>query len=500
MGEIKNSILTINPPDYKKSIMKGENFYIKFSLFTPDAEALLIRILHRYLEKHDILYMKDVLITVLREVITNGVKANTKRMYFSKKKLDITKKDDYRSGMETFKKEVYEEKSEILEEMKMSNLYVQVLFKNSPEKLRIEIINNTPIIEEELTKIEARIKKGYLYNDVSESFGDVLDDSEGAGLGLIIAVMLLKNAGFSPESFNITTDKRRTVAQLIIPQKLNRSEFNSKIADEILKEVEKIPSLPENILEIQRLCSNPKSTIKEISESIKRDPGLTTSILKLANSAGYIVLNKVETIEQAVKIIGLKGINTLLIASGVQKIMDSRYSRFKAIWDNSYRAAFYAQKIAMHVKKTGLSQFAYLSALLSDIGKIVLLAIEPEKTNKIKEIAGIKKFEDSTLIEEITIGISHSTLGSLICKKWKFNEAFVKTIEFHNRPHIAYEKYRELIYIVYLAKVFTEIEDNKYRFEVIEKDVLEYFNINNSEDFKMLHGILLNSYNEQYTV
>ena len=494
MGETEESLLILNPPDFKKSIKEGENFYIQFPLYTPEVEAHFVRVLHRYLERYDILYLKDVLNVVLKELITNGIKANIKRLYFNLQNLDITKTVDYRKGMETFKSDVYEEESDIFEKLKKAKLAVRVLFETLSGEFRINVINNTPLLNEELKKIDGRIKKAYTYNDISEAFTDVLDDSEGAGLGLIIALMLLKNAGFPPEAFTLSTKKGLTTAKIHISQDINRSDFNVRIADEILKEVEKIPSLPENILEIQRLCSNPKSTIKQIAQSIKRDPGLTTAILKLANSAGYIILNKVKTIEEAVKIIGLRGVNTLLIASGVQKIMDSRYSKFKAIWENSYKTAFYAQKIAIQMRKSKLSQFTYLSTLLSDIGQIVLLSLKPEKTNRIKEIAGIKSFDDSNLLEEISLGISHSTLGSLICKKWRFNEALVKAIEFHHRPYIAPEKYRELVYLVYLANVFTEIEDKKYRFEIVEEEVLEYFSMTKREDFDRLHGILMKAY------
>ena len=34
---------------------------------------------------------------------------------------------------------------------------------------------------------------------------------------------------------------------------------------------------------------------------------------------------------------------------------------------------------------------------------------------KLKEIAGNKAIEDPTLLEEINLGISHSSLGGMIC-------------------------------------------------------------------------------------
>lgn len=492
-GTAQTQIL-LNPPNFKDAIKNSEDFYIQFSRITPEAEETLIKILHRYLENHDILYMKDMLLTVLKELINNAIKANAKRLYFRQKNLDIKNKDEYRKGMETFKEEVFSENNPILEQLHDAKLIVRIFFKVLPETLRISVINNMPILEEELSKVESRVKKAYTYNDISDAFDDVLDDSEGAGLGLIMALILFKNVGFPRDSFSITTDGKLTITKIVIPKHSDPLEFHTKIADELLEELENIPSFPENIVEIQRLCANPESTIREIAESIKRDPGLTTAILKLANSAGYITIKKIETIEEAVKIIGTKGINTLLVASGVQKILDSRYKKFESVWKKSYKTAFYAQRIAIQLKRSKMGEFAYLAALLADIGKIVVLSINPAKMGKLIEITGNKNLADTNILEEITLGISHSTLGSLICKKWKFNDALVKTIEFHHRPHLSPEKYRDLIFTVYLAYVFAEIEDKNFRFEIVDEDVLEFFNLVDKKNFEMLHHILREAY------
>ncbi len=496
-GNLEGAIdtqIVLNPVDFKEAIKNGEDCYMQFSRMTLEVEEKLIKMLHRFLEIHDILYLKDVLLTVLKEVINNSIKANAKRLYFKQKGLDIKNKDEYRTGMEEFKDTVFGTEGTILGDLHDAKLIVRVFFKALPDVLRLSVINNIPILDEELKKVESRLKKAYSYSDIAEAFDDVLDDSEGAGLGLIMALMLFKNVGFPQDSFTIGTDGKLTITKIIIPKKANDTEFYSTIADEIMEEVDNIPSFPENIVEIQRLCANPEASVRDISDSIKRDPGLITALLKLANSAGYITAKRIETVEEAVMIIGTKGINMLLVATGVQKILDARYKKFETIWKNSSKTAFYSQRIAMQLRRTKLAEFAYLAALLSDIGKIVLLSIHPDKIARLSEIAGTKSMGDSNLLEEISLGISHSTLGSLICKKWKFNEALIKAIEFHHRPHMAPEKYRDIVYTVYLAYTFTEIETRNMRFEIVDEDALEYFNLTNKKDFELLHKILKEAY------
>ena len=57
----------------------------------------------------------------------------------------------------------------------------------------------------------------------------VLDDSEGAGLGLVILVLMLKKMGLGEDSFDILSDGTETVARIVIPleQAISASIQNS---------------------------------------------------------------------------------------------------------------------------------------------------------------------------------------------------------------------------------------------------------------------------------
>ena len=184
----------------------------------------------------------------------------------------------------------------------------------------------------------------------------------------------------------------------------------------------------------------------------------------------------------------------------MHKVIDSRYKKFESIWKDSYKRAYYSQKIAMQLKRTKISEFAYLAGLLADIGKIVLLSINPEQLKKLKEIAGNKAIEDPTLLEEISLGVSHSTIGALICEKWHFNESLIQAIEYHHRPHMAPEQIIKLVYIVYLADVYVDIENRKCRYEIVDEDVLDYFDLKTKESFEMLHKILKETYISQLNI
>ncbi len=484
----------LNTEDYRSSIAKKEDFFIQFPLFTQDVEAMLFKILHRYLEEFDLIYLKETIISIVKELVNNSIKANMKRLYFKINELDIDKIEDYRTGMEKFKEDTYEaDDDKYFEKLKQSQLVVRASFGATKKFFHINVINNIPILESELTKINARAQKAFTYDDISHAFDDILDESEGAGLGLIMSLMMLKNVGLTKDSFKIYKKDNLTIATISIPKDLSKQTSKIEITEEILKEIDELPTFPENIKEIQSLAHDKDSSIKIIAEKIYKDPGITASILKLANSAGYIRSNKADSLEDAIKIIGMKGLNTLLLASGVNSMLESRYKKFENLWKTSYQRAFYAQNIANQVKLSKVGEFTYLAGLLADIGKIVMLSTKPEILERLNNLTG-KKSTAGNLLEEISLGISHSSLGAEICKKWKFNENLCKTIEFYNRPHMTTKNLKQLIYIVYLANTFINIEARKMRFEIVDEDVLDYFNLNNKEIFTKLHESLKDGY------
>ncbi|MGV7930752.1 MAG: HDOD domain-containing protein [Spirochaetota bacterium] len=142
--------------------------------------------------------------------------------------------------------------------------------------------------------------------------------------------------GLPPETFSITTDGKLTIDQNQHTQAYRRRRVQRKDRRGHSPGARKHPLVPrKHNRDPAALRESRFRPLREIADSIKRDPGLTTALLKLANSAGYITIKKIETIEEAVKIIGTKGINMLLVATGVQKVLDSRYKKFETIWKNS---------------------------------------------------------------------------------------------------------------------------------------------------------------------
>lgn len=490
LAETENKTYTLSVPDYKEAVAEGKELFLQFNTLTPEAEIALVKVVHRHLEYLDILYLKDYVILILMELIKNAVKANIKRIFFKENSLDINNSGDYRKGMERFKEEAIEKDIQIYTDKLASfNLVTRVAFKNTANFLHISVINNAPILNSELKKVQGRIAKAYRYKELVEAFSDVLDDSEGTGLGLIVAMTVLKNSGLRADVFKLYKKGDLTIAAISIPKNITEKAEKNRIADIVADELEHLPTFPSNIVELQNLCKQPDISIKTIAEAIGRDPALTASMFRMANSAGYVGIQKVGNLEEAVMRIGIKSLSTILLGSGMERIVKSNYQRFGILWQEASKRAFYASSLASKFGKQSISGVAYLASLLSDVGHIILLSLAGDTPKKLREIDSLKRLSSDDVIEEVSIGMSHATLGALICRKWNFSEMLTTVIEFHNRPYLAPENLKDLIYIVYLADIFIEIEkdNSRMRFEFVDEDVLSYFSIADKEAFYGLY-------------
>jgi hypothetical protein len=179
--------------------------------------------------------------------------------------------------------------------------------------------NNTPLLPIEEERINHRINQAKQFNDFSEIYLNIADDSEGEGLGIPLTILFLKNSG----SMNLILKKSDGTSTQIISKYLYSysKKIETEIKEKIIAEITELPTFPEHVFEIQEMCKNRDVTLSAISAKISLDPALSASVLKLANSALFMPPKQIDNIKEALKIIGLKNLNSILIAATAKKIM-----------------------------------------------------------------------------------------------------------------------------------------------------------------------------------
>jgi len=475
-------------------VLNGEEITINFNF--PDNEIMLLinSLVSKILSRINKIFYLDTILTILREMLLNAIKANAKRLFFSKRNFDICNSQDYKNGIIEFKKNVVGKIELMKSELEKSEYEIIFKMKMIDNSLEFKIINNATLTTEELDRIDLRVTAAENADSFTEAYEHVHDDSEGAGLGIVLSILLLRNAGIDSRYFMIKKDKKTVTSSLYLPHRHTSYEKISSIKKTIISEIEHLPTFPENITELQAMCNDSSVSIDEISSKIITDPSLTADLLKISNSAGFITSRRIENINEAIMTIGLNNLIAILTAAAARKIMDSKYKKFGQIWNHCNRVAFYSRFIALETDMSFYAEKAFISGILHDIGKIVLLSITPDLACQLSSIAQSKKIRSSTILEEISIGISHATIGSIIAEKWNFPDYLLDAIKNHHSPLNSKNEFKQVTSIVYLANMLCEIERQRYNFDFIETEVLDIFNFSSENKLLQLHEKLSAQY------
>src|SRR6266542_1534714 len=90
--------------------------------------------------------------------------------------------------------------------------------------------------------------------------------------------------------------------------------------EDLVQDVSTIHSLPTFYSQLSEAIDHPRSSIGDIAKIISEDQGLTARILKLANSPLFGYFSKIDTITQAVTIIGVLQVRDLALALSVMDV------------------------------------------------------------------------------------------------------------------------------------------------------------------------------------
>jgi len=477
-----------------QKIFSGEKVILTLISPTEKALAYLNSLLAHLLSRNDRIFLLDTVITVLREIILNSFKANAKRVFYEKSGLQLHDPEDYGKGMEQFREII--SNIETLEDDIINSKYrITVSFVNSEEGIRIEVSNNAGISKDELERINFRVSQARECTDFASAYETAYDPSEGAGLGIILIVLLMKNAGIPSDRLLFDFSDNDVKTTFILPLELRSSEITTEIKERIIDEIDSLPTFPENIIELQALCEDSHVTISTIAEKISSDPAITADLLRLSNSAGFFTSRRITNINEAIMTIGLKNLKLLLAVGASRKIMDKRYKKFSMVWEHCNKTAFYAKQVAIETGLPRIADSAFLAGLLHDIGKIVLLSLEQPLIDRISDLIMNRGIRSSAILEEIYIGISHSEIGYLIAQKWNFPEIISGAIKHHHAP-LSSLKNRDTVTVVYLANMLCNIELQRYTYGFIEIEAAGALGLKNDKDIIALHSVLKNRYSE----
>lgn len=214
-----------------------------------------------------------------------------------------------------------------------------------------------------------------------------------------------------------------------------------------LKEIQSLPTLPPIAAKLNKMVEDEDITANQLGNVIERDQVLTSKLLKMVNSSFYGFPQRISTVANAIVLLGINVIKTLIVTSSIFEMMQASDV---GLWEHSLGCATIASLIA---KKKGLKNPEEVStaALLHDLGKVVVRAELPseyESLLALVEQRGISMRE----AEEELLGVSHSEIGGWLVHQWNLPDRLVLPITWHHKPEEAPD-HRDVAAILHFSDI-----------------------------------------------
>ena len=202
-----------------------------------------------------------------------------------------------------------------------------------------------------------------------------------------------------------------------------------------LSTLNNLPTLPHILLKLIEACNRDSQDLDGIAKMVGSDPALSAKILKLVNSAYFGLPRKVESVGEAVVLVGTSGIKNLAMCACVfdafPKPKGNGAFGLKAFWWHSLRCAFLARQMASEWDVCPPDE-AFLSGLLHDIGKAVLWINFTRPYAALLETAGHDS--DRLLAGEAHMGATHAEVGAWLLDGWQLAPSIADCVRYHHEP------------------------------------------------------------------
>lgn len=202
---------------------------------------------------------------------------------------------------------------------------------------------------------------------------------------------------------------------------------------DLLAQADKLPNVPEVVRELIMALDNPNAKYSEIAAKVAKDQTLSLKVLRVVNSAYFGLSRKVGSIDEAVVMLGMERLKTLVIASGFAgSVTGVEGVDLKKFWAETFRIAEMAKWLAKHSPLVD-ADTAFATGVVHNIGRLLLHLAEPNRAKAVQQLIQEKKVSRSKAEIE-RFGFTSQDAGRELLIKWHFPQEICEAIVQYRKP------------------------------------------------------------------
>lgn len=206
----------------------------------------------------------------------------------------------------------------------------------------------------------------------------------------------------------------------------------------IVNSIRELPTLPDAVARLSKMVRDSRSTASDFEKVIRPDPALTANLLKLANSAFFGFTRKIESVRQAVSLMGVKRVYELAAGGAFSGMIPDPLPGYQMkasdFWRHCIAVAILSEKLAQKLKIKA-PDMTFTAGLLHDIGKLVIGKYVAEHENEILSKMKENSHLNFVAAEQNVIGSDHTDIGQILAEKWNLPSSVCQSIRWHHTPN-----------------------------------------------------------------
>ncbi len=215
-----------------------------------------------------------------------------------------------------------------------------------------------------------------------------------------------------------------------------RSKDPKKVLAKLLQGYE-LPSFPENVMKVLNMLQDPETSMQDIGDAIKTDPGMHVMVLKTVNSAAFGLSKKITNIQHATMLLGRSRLESLILPLGVKQSIpriDYQCINTMSFWIASARRACLADAIAAYLHPTTRNE-SFTCGLLQDMAIPVIINSREDEYCKTLQRWNQDQEVNMQTLEQDTFGFDHQKVGALMAQEWNLPDYLINAILFHHEEN-----------------------------------------------------------------
>ncbi|NTS77127.1 HDOD domain-containing protein [Catenovulum sp. SM1970] len=251
-----------------------------------------------------------------------------------------------------------------------------------------------------------------------------------------------------------------------------------------------IPPRPEALIKVSEEAKKPEPDISIIAEAISHDVGISAAVLQVVNSAAFRRTREIESIDQAVMVLGLKRVFPIVKAVAVKASM-AQTPVLDDFWQSSDKIAQACSIVSRELEKPQLADNAYMLGLFHNAGIPVMLQYD-EAYAAIIQSAKVDGWDFEMIEKERDqFDTAHTTVGALLAQQWKLAKDLVEVIYYQhdtNGIFLSDELSKVGLWILAILKIARHValdrlngEDSSVEWEAVRDQILQFCKLEDDE-------------------